>query len=784
MSKEHKLGRMGLTAALLATTALTGVAVAQEAAKKPPIEKVVVTAQKRSQQQQDVPAAVQVLSTKKLEELQVSDINDYSKFLPAVTIQPTQPGFVGVYMRGVASGENRNHSGPMPSVGTYIDEIPITTIQGALDVHIYDIARVEALAGPQGTLYGANSQSGTIRIITNQPDPGDFSASYSLEVNSVDHGGIGYGAEGHVNAPLSDNAAIRIVGWAQHDAGFIDNKPGTRLYPTSGVTDNNFDRAEDDYNDVDTYGARAALRIDLNDSWTLTPQVMAQDQKTNGVFFYDPAVGDLAVTHWFPESTHDKWVLASLTIEGKVGDLDLIYAGGYLDRTVDERFDYADYGFFYDTVLGYGSYFTSDGVTPILPAQYIIGRDGYTKESHEFRVTTPAEERFRLLFGLFYQRQEHDIYQRYLLDGLFDDHEVSTLNDTIWLTSQKRIDVDKALFGEISYDFTQRLTGTAGIRQFRSENSLEGYFGFSGPFTTFYGYNVSTPEARAATPGELACGEPGAVRPPTTPDAPCTNINKLTEEDGTTYRLNLSYKFDDDRLIYATWSTGYRPGGVNRRGALPPYASDFLTNYEFGWKTTLADGRFRVNGAVFYEEWEDFQFSFLGANGLTEIQNAGFAKITGVESDIVWAISDAFTVTASATLLGTEFEGGVGFPPALDELPVTPDFKANLIARYEYICFGLPAFAQGALVHSGDSGLDLRTAEAELIGRLPSYTLVDLSTGFDTDTWKLDFYINNVGDDRAPLGRTTQCAIGTCFGKPYDIPSQPRTFGIRFGQRF
>lgn len=775
---------------LLATTALSGVApaLAQDAKDKPEvkgqIEKVTVTARKREQKLQDVPESVQVLGNKRLEELQVSDVNDVAKFLPSVTIQPTSPGFVGIYMRGVASGENRNHSGPMPSVGTYLDEIPITTIQGALDVHMYDIARVEALAGPQGTLYGANSQAGTLRIITNKPDPSEFAAGYSAEVNAVTHGSIGYGGEGYVNAPLSDNIAIRMVGWAQHDAGFIDNKPGSRLYPTSGVTDNNFDIAEDNYNDVDTYGARAALRIDLDDNWTVTPSVMAQDQKTNGVFFYDPAVGDLAVTHWFPENSHDRWALAALTVEGKVSNLDVTYTGAYLDRTVDGNLDYADYGFFYDTVLGYGSYFTSDGATPINPAQYIKARDGYTKESHELRFASPTEDRARVIAGLFYQRQEHDIYQRYLLDGFFDGHEVTTLDDTIWLTSQKRIDIDKAAFAEISVDVTEKLTATAGLRVFRSENSLEGYFGFSGAFTEFYGYDVSTPAARAETPGALACGEPGFVRPPTTPDAPCTNINKLITENGSTHRFNLSYKIDDDRMIYATWSTGYRPGGVNRRGSLPPYVSDFLTNYEAGWETTLADNRLRFNGAVFWEEWEDFQYSFLGANGLTEIQNAGAATIRGIESDVQWAVSESLTLTGSMTYLYTDFSGGPGFPPALERLPVTPDFKANMTARYEFDLQGLEAYAQGALVYSSDAGIDLREAEASLIGRLPSYTLVDISTGFDTGSFTVDFYLNNAFDDRAVLARTTECAISTCFGKPYDTPSQPRTFGLRIGQRF
>jgi outer membrane receptor protein involved in Fe transport len=766
-----------LTAALLTTTALCTVPALAQEGEKPksgPIEKVVVTAQKRSQALQDVPASVAVIDTKKIEDLQISDITDYSKYLPAVTIQPTSPGFVGVYMRGVASGENRNHSGPMPSVGTYLDEIPITTITGALDIHAYDIERIEVLSGPQGTLYGANSQSGTLRIITRKPDPGDSSAAYSVEVNAVEPGGIGGSVEGYVNEPLGESTAIRLVGWAQHDAGYIDNVAGARFYPTSGVLHDNFDVAEDDYNEVDTYGARLALRIDLDDSWTVTPMVMAQDEKTEGVFFYDPSVGDLAVTHWFPEDSHDRWVLAALTIEGKLANLDVTYAGGYMDRTIDSNLDYADYGFFYDTVLGYGSYFTSDGVIPggtvINPAQFIMARDGFTKESHELRFASPAEDRFRFLAGLFYQRQEHDIYQRYLINGFFDGHEIATLDDTIWLTSQKRIDVDKAIFGEVSYDLTERLTATGGLRLFRSENSLEGFFGFGAAFAAAYGVPLL---------GEAAC-----FAPANNADAPCTNLNKLTEEDGLTHRLNLSYRIDEDRMVYATWSTGYRPGGVNRRGTLPPYSSDFLTNYEIGWKTTLADGHLRFNGAVFWEEWEDFQFSFLGPNGLTQIQNAGQATIRGIESDILWVPSDRFTLTAGLTWLDTEFSGGTGFPPATSELPVTPDFKANLIGRYMFEFMGLPAYAQGALVHVGEAGIDLRAAEAAIIGRLPSYTLVDLSTGIETETYSFDLYVHNVTDERAVFARTTECQISVCGPQPYDAVAQPRTYGLRFGQRF
>ena len=198
------------------------------------LESVTVTAQKRVENAQAVPLSIDVLSSDKLAEMNVNSMTDYTRILPSVSIQSLSPGFSQIYMRGVASGSNGNHSGPSPSVGVYLDEEPITTIQGALDMHIYDVQRVEALAGPQGTLYGASSQAGTIRIITNKPDPSAFAASVSTELNSVANGTIGSTVEGFVNIPLSDKAALRVVGWDEHDGGYIDNVLGSRTYPTSG----------------------------------------------------------------------------------------------------------------------------------------------------------------------------------------------------------------------------------------------------------------------------------------------------------------------------------------------------------------------------------------------------------------------------------------------------------------------------------------------------------------------------------------------------------------------
>ena len=281
---------------LLVSTAMCAPALAQDAAPPPaapaaPVapaavdeDVIVVTATKRSENLQDVPIAITALSTKTLEDLQIDSFDDYAKLIPSLSFKSSGPGSSNVYFRGVASGENANHSASLPSVGTYLDEQPITTIQGALDLHVFDIARVEALAGPQGTLYGASSQAGTVRIITNKPDLSSLYGAVNLELNSVAHGDFGYTGEGFVNVPITTNVAARVVGWYRKDAGYIDNVPGTLFFPTPGITFDNFDLAEDNYNDVETYGARAALKIDLDDNWTITPQIMAQSQVSNGSF--------------------------------------------------------------------------------------------------------------------------------------------------------------------------------------------------------------------------------------------------------------------------------------------------------------------------------------------------------------------------------------------------------------------------------------------------------------------------------------------------------------------
>jgi outer membrane receptor protein involved in Fe transport len=788
----------------------------------PAIEEIVVTSQKRSENLQDVPLSITALGTEKLEELHVTDFNDYAQLLPSVSFQTFGPGFAHVYMRGVVSGGDGNHSGSLPSVGTYLDEQPITTIQGNLDIHVYDIERVEALAGPQGTLYGASSQAGTIRIITNKPDPGQFEAGYDLQGTTVANGDQGYNAEGFVNIPISDSAAVRLVGWWETDPGYIDNVAGFRQFPTSGIcltNDGNIPAGvtcdpdkivrspagpESNYNDVDTYGGRAALKIDLNDNWTITPGIMAQKQQANGIFAFDPSVGELEVAHFYPEGSDDKWWQGALTVEGKIGNLDFVYAGAYLKRDVDSESDYTDYSYFYDVCCGYGVYWYDDAGDPINPSQFIQGKDRYKQYSNEFRISTPADKRVRFVGGLYQQRHDHDIEQRYRIDDLAQLSEVTGWPDTWWLTEQVRVDRDYAAFGELTADLTDKLQLTGGIRFFKARNTLAGYFGFgfTNSFGSCTGEHAGIPDD-PNNPNDFDC--PTDV-PPCDPSiqlngGPCENLNKEVEETGNTPKISLSYHLTDSAMIYGTYSEGFRPGGLNRRGTLPPYKADYLYNYEFGWKTTLLDSRVRFNGAIFFEDWKNFQFSFLGENSLTQIANAANAEVKGLEADVEWAATDALTLSMGLALYDPTLKGNYcgeldenddpitdcadPLAPDGQQLPVTPKQKGNVTARYNFTVGQYQAHVQGTAAYVGSRWADLRTEQRDILGKLDSYTIADFTGGISTEHYSFELFIKNAFDERGILDRYAQCDAAVCgLVSSYNNVTLPRTIGLQFGQRF
>jgi outer membrane receptor protein involved in Fe transport len=843
-----------MIASLLASSAMAAPAIAQTAPATTPASDttsdtatqtageyegdIVVTAQKRDQNIQNVPISIQAIGTKRLDDLNISNFAQYTQLLPSVSFQTTQPGSTVVYMRGVASGGDGNHSGPLPSVGTYLDEQPVTTIGGTLDVHIYDIARIESLAGPQGTLYGASSEAGTIRIITNKPDFSGFYGRVDAEVNTVKAGGMGDKLEGMLNIPLAQSAALRLVGFYQRDAGYIDNVAGCRSYlpeptPTSctsangGVVVDNAAFVKKNYNDTETYGGRAALKVDLDSNWTVTPTILYQEQRNHGTYGYDPKVGDLQVQHFFPEYRKDRFIQGALTIEGKLGNWDVTYAGAYLDRKTYTSSDYTDYAEAYDSMYAYagglaGEYFAyqDNAGRTIDPRQKIIGTDHFKKTSQELRVASPAGDRFRIVAGGFYQRQTNAIHQDYQIANLGTAVSVNGSPGTLWLTEQKRVDTDYAMFGEASYDILPNLTATAGGRAYIYDNSLIGFYGFGrnpavdpddGRPYTAEPFNA----AGSSKTGMAGCylangqtlreaylngGDTSALLPAAVAGSPCTNlatytttglIPKRTQGQGATYRFNLTFKPTDKVMLYGTVSRGFRPGGINRRGDVAPYAADFLTNYELGMKTTLFD-RLRFNATIYQQAWDKFQFSFLGENSFTIIQNGPNARIRGAEADANFS-TGGLSLTAAGSYTDAKTRNdlcekpvcAVGETPLADKgtrLPITPRFKASGTARYSVPIGTAKAYIQGLVAHQSSASSDVRTIQAESLGRLKAYTTGNASIGADLSGYTFEVFVQNLWDERAQLSRFQQC--GTCSQRTYIVTSTPRTIGIRAGAKF
>jgi outer membrane receptor protein involved in Fe transport len=289
------------------------------------------------------------------------------------------------------------------------------------------------------------------------------------------------------------------------------------------------------------------------------------------------------------------------------------------------------------------------------------------------------------------------------------------------------------------------------------------------------------------------------------------------DADDHSLKFGLSYKLSDDKMIYANYAEGFRPGGINRRGSLPPYLPDFLNSYEIGWKTSWADNRVRFNGALFFQEWKDFQFPILGANGLTEIKNAAQAEIKGLEADVVWAATDQFSLSAAISYVDSEltkpycgfvdpstsrpvaqdpcptFDEETGLPdggfvdpeaPKGQRLPVTPEWKGNVTARYQFPLGSFDSYVQAAAVYVGERESDLRSLERDILGQLPSYTTVDLAAGIGRDKWSLDLFVTNLADELGEIDRFVQCAETVCGEQRYIIPTQPRTISMKFTQRF
>jgi len=827
-SRKRKLARMRakwtgmpLASAMLASG---GLAVAAEPAETGQLEEVVVTAQKRVEDVQKVPISIQVLNSETLENLHVTDFSSFAQYIPSLSYRSWGPGQTAFFFRGISAteGTTQLHAGYLPSTGMYVDDIPVTTIGGNLDIHIYDIARIEALAGPQGTLYGASSLSGTIRIITNKPDPSKFEAGYDVRATKWKSGDPGGSFEGFVNIPLSDHAAIRLVGYYDYTGGYLNNvyrqdvfqrfsPTGTPVaggptglpdgYPDyAPVTTNNSNVAKNHWNTVETAGGRAALRVDLNDKWTITPAILGQYQKSEGDFAYDPKFGDLNVADYFHPFNKDGWYQAALTVEGKLSNWDVLYSGGYFAREVHNLVDYSQYSIGYDaqaigTSYAYTRFIDATGHLLDRPLQYTNNHDAYTKFSNELRVTSPADYRLRGIFGLWYQKQTDEIRAEFNVPDLPVFYQVTGQKNVYYLSQMPRADRDKAVFTDLTFDVTEKLKLIGGIRYYWVDNTLNGFFGFNNNGYSSHGEALCLQEGNPilTIPGNYNSGK-----------LPCVNTDKRVTENGETHRISLQYQFDPDVMVYGTYSTGFRPGGNNRLPSAAPYVADTLTNFEIGWKTTWAH-KLRFNGALFYEKWKDAQTAVQGQYGITSIVNAGDAKSTGLEAELNWQATGHLNLSAAGTVLFKDETTTVfcqpdrttGLVPATcsgdavgspvgTQMPGIPRNKANATARYQFEMGQLNSFVQGSFAYQ--SGVTYSLEDTRLIvPETKAFGTFNLSAGIGQNSWTLQAYINNLFDKRGELGRNSECNDSFyhyCLNNTHVLPTAPMQFGLQFGQKF
>ena len=804
--RNHLARSISLILAGSAVPALIVAPAQAQDAGSAPLEEIIVTAQKREQNLQDVAVSIQVLDNQTLENLDVRSFEDFINFLPTVQLASggagLGPGFGQIYMRGIVSGGDGNHSASMPSVGYYLDEQPVTTINQILDIHIYDIARVETLAGPQGTFYGQGSQAGTIRIITNQPVMGETEGGFDLEANATENGDPGYDLSGFVNLPLGERAAVRLVGWHKKLGGFIDQVPTTMTFPgpqTNTVDNSSF--VNDNDNEITTTGLRGLLKIDLNENWSVTPGLMVQQSDNEGYWEHNPDFFDeLETGRLWPAAGEDDWYQASLTLNGSLGDIDVVYAGAYLDRQQDYEYDYSDYTEYWAYYQAYFSaaepwcVYYNDIDECAIGTQYVDAQNEFTRQSHELRFQSGQDQSLRWIAGAFYQSQEHNFDLQWTVPDSAVANSVVEGGNVVWQTYQIREDQDTALFGELAFDFNDKLTGTVGARYFEFENSLYGFNGFLRHCTGQYidGDFVEIPDDEG---GEI--------------QYPCFNtrvLDDVAEGDDWAFKVNLEYNLSDDKLIYVTWSEGFRAGGVNRARVpdIPTYDPDFVTNIELGWKLLLGDGRVRFNGAVYKIDWDDFQMNFLDftISNLTIVQNVGNSSTTGVEWDLTWAVTDNNTLTFSGSYndaeLTTDFwrldserlDGEPANAPKGTPMPYVPELQLTGIWRSDFEIASMPSFFQAAISYRGERWNDIDTLNVPARQEMDAYSLTNLSAGIEKDSWSAALYVKNVFDKRAQID-INDPGYGDIPG--LDRPpghvwnegtNRPRSYGVSFAYRF
>ena len=764
------------------------------AADTDPIE-IVVTAQKREERILDIPQSVSVVSGDTLERQQATTFQDYLSQVPGLSLEQSEPGEGRLTLRGVNTG------GVASTVAVYIDETPFGSSSGLVngavlagDFDPFDVARIEVLRGPQGTLYGASSLGGVLKFVTNTPKLGDLSARVRGGLEFVDDGGTGYNLNGVINAPLGDKAAIRGTGFFRKRAGWIDAGGGDiSLISPFGGSLSVPSRDRKDINGSKVWGGRGSILFQPSEPLTIRLTAMAQKIRSNGSSDVDVDPVDLdpidglrrAVV--FSEPNQLKYRLYNGVVDYDLGFASLLSSTTLARQDQSFTDDYtAAFGSFLNVFLGPLNPNFPPPLDAVVPPPITDQRIGMLNEqqtnlkkfTQEIRLASPSSDRLEWLVGAYYTRERGLIDQAFIgveLDtGLpFANPAIGNLA-TANVASRYR---EYAGFANVTWHLTQRFDITAGGRWSQNKQSAE--------------------QVTAGNP--LLVGAGGAL--------PAIR----SKEDVFTYAVSPRFEITDTTAVYARVAKGYRPGGPN---IIPPsagtdvprsYQADTITSYEIGLKSDISR-RLSFDLSAYRLNWKDIQlFTVIDNFGLNA--NGGSARSTGLEGTLNLRPMRGLSLSANAALINAKLTADT--PPFVggfdgDRLPWVPRKSFSLNGDYEWkIGAANTLFVGATLAHTGRQSANFEAGEVVGVDpvtgdfifdftpqrRVPSYTTLNLRAGAQLGRFNLEAFARNITNSRG-ITSLTEITDELTGGNPLAGGAirasflQPRSFGLTLQTRF
>ncbi len=718
------LGTLGLLAG--------GVALAQQNNSNA-VDEIVVTAQKRTEALAEVPMSVTVLSGDALARQQADNFQDFVALVPGFSLNTSRRGVSRVTLRGINTG------GVASTVGVYVNDVPFGSSSGLANAAIlsgdfdtFDLARLEVLRGPQGTLYGASSLGGVMKYVTNAPDPSGFAARGKASLESVRDGEIGHALTGVVNLPLSERAALRASGFYRHDGGYIDsigNNPIASLSDPNVIIVNGT-RVEEDFNGVDSLGGRLAALFELSEDVSLELGIHAQNVDSDSSNLVDgdpvtltPASGEFVGSRYHADETDIEYRVYSAALDWDFGGFTLQSITSYGTFEQDFRTDLAANTALAGAPLaGVATLFFGDAATR--PLSVALDQVTYTdKFTQEFRLVSDENDTFEWLVGLYFTNEDSGIDPQNIVAL---EAGTDTIAADIPALAEARLVSDfeeMALFVNTTWHLSDRFELSLGARA--SEND-----------------QTASQTLQGALVG-------GAV-----------NFDDAnSSESPFTWSFSPRFEVNENLSVYGRVATGYRPGGPNViPNAAPPgtpgsYDSDTLTSYEVGVKANSADGRFAIDAAAYFLDWEDVQLLAV-VNGIGLNANGGTAESRGVEfaasfrptEELSFELNGAYT-DAELTQDTDPVVGGADGDP----LSFVPEWSYGADGSYDWtLANGAMAYVGAGLAYVGErpAGFSNRDANGN-IRELDGYTMLNLRAGIDFERWSLEVYARNATDEFA-----------------------------------